>query len=217
MSDYYQHGFSSAVESNCSIPALCNYLNGVHDDLVLNAKLETSEQEDLLQKIELEIQANNAKKKRIDSNVERINQLIDIREQEIEANDLKRFTTNTNALDHSQHDYFLSYAIGTAILLLLTLYLVLFYSSTGFSVLYDVPVAGNGIFNPAVLSLALNRGGGAVGFVILFPVIFLAVGFATYVALEKYNKSKQKRKKSFLTRCFWNCGYHLSPGCHYRV
>lgn len=187
MSEQYQKGFASAMESKCALESLPNYLEGISNEMLNETELSLPEMQHLGKELELDTQANKIEKNRIDQRIVSVKRLLKSREELLENNELDRFSTPDFFSKNEQSDHFLSFAIGTIIILLLTLYLLLFYSSTGFSMLYGVPATGNGIFNPSIFSVALSRGGGAIGFVILFPVIFLAVGFAMYVALDKRN------------------------------
>ncbi len=77
------------------------------------------------------------------------------------------------------------FVIGIFIVLLLTLYLFVFYSSTGYSALFGVKPGTTGFINPNVFMEASNKGGGVVAMLILFPVIFLGLGFLIHDALER--------------------------------
>lgn len=75
--------------------------------------------------------------------------------------------------------------IGSFIVILLTLYLFIFYSSTIYTVIYGVTSKTQGILNPNVFIEALNKGGGVIALLVLFPTVFLGVGFLFHNALEK--------------------------------
>lgn len=77
----------------------------------------------------------------------------------------------------------LTFVISTVIVIFLTLYLFLFYSSASYSAIYmsanDSNTSGlaNHIFNPQALGLAYEQGFFALLLVLLLPVIFLGLGF----------------------------------------
>jgi hypothetical protein len=75
--------------------------------------------------------------------------------------------------------------IGSFIVILLTFYLFIFYSSTIYTVIYGVTSKTQGILNPNVFVEALNKGGGVIALLVLFPTVFLGVGFLFHNALEK--------------------------------
>mgnify|MGYP000070723207 CR=1 FL=1 len=195
MNNYYKQGFSAAVESKCALSSICNYLDGAYDEIIDNITISTSEKEQFRHKLTQEIDQIELQKKRIDSSISNINQLIESREQEIETNELTRFTSTNYESTKATTNKFLPYAIGVIVTIGLTFFLILFYSSTGFSILFDVPASGNGILNPSVYAIALHHGGNALLFVILFPFLFMAVGFATYITFNKYQKTKGEQSK----------------------
>lgn len=80
---------------------------------------------------------------------------------------------------------YVPFVIGTFIVILLTLYLFVFYSSSGYSAFYGVKPGSFGFINPNVFAEAQNKGGGLLAMIILFPVIFLGLGFLIHDALEK--------------------------------
>ena len=88
------------------------------------------------------------------------------------------------------------FVIGTFITILLTFYLFTFYSSSGYAALYGVKEGKiSWISNPFA-----EISGGSIAIVILFPVIFLGLGFLIHDALEKNKKlAAQKKPKKFLT------------------
>jgi hypothetical protein len=99
--------------------------------------------------------------------------------EELEIDKIKLKDGETPATDY------LSFAIGAFITVLLTLYLFVFYSSSGYSAFYGVKQGSLGFINPNVFAEAKNRGGGVIALIILFPVIFLGMGFLIHDALEK--------------------------------
>lgn len=78
---------------------------------------------------------------------------------------------------------FVPLGISGLFLLALSLYLIVFYSSTGYAAFIDIPpglIAG--FLAPDVYSQAE---GGVLAFIIFFPFVFFAVGYAVHVAIEK--------------------------------
>ena len=84
-----------------------------------------------------------------------------------------------------QPDY-LPIAIGGFIIVLLTLFLFTFYSSTGYSAFFGIPKESiSEIIISNVFGEARSNGSGALSFVILFPIIFLAMGFIVHLSIER--------------------------------
>lgn len=77
------------------------------------------------------------------------------------------------------------FVIGAFIVILLTLYLFVFYSSTGYSALFGVKPGNTGFINPNVFMEGVEKGGGVIAMLILFPVIFLGLGFLIHDAIER--------------------------------
>ncbi len=78
---------------------------------------------------------------------------------------------------------FVPLGISSLFLFALSLYLIVFYSSTGYSAFIDIPpglIAG--FLAPDVYSQAQ---GGVLAFIIFFPFIFFAVGYAVHIFIER--------------------------------
>ncbi len=84
-----------------------------------------------------------------------------------------------------------SYYIGTTILVLLTFYLIVFYSSASYSAFFRIYVPGvnlrEAMLDPKTFIKALNDGFGELLFILLMPFIFLALGYLIHKFFE--NKS----------------------------
>ena len=84
------------------------------------------------------------------------------------------------------HSEILPFIIATFITLLLTFYLWAFYAASGYAALNGVKAGStgfSGIFG--ALTDAFNKGGFVVVITVLFPVVFLGLGFLIHDALEK--------------------------------
>ncbi len=116
------------------------------------------------------------------------------------------------------------FIIGAFITILLTLYLFVFYSSSGYSAFYGVKPGSLGFINPNIFSDAVNKGGGVIALIILFPVIFLGLGFLIHDSIEKNKKFKANNEPrnykiiialifvAFIADAF--IGYKISQGIH---
>jgi hypothetical protein len=92
--------------------------------------------------------------------------------------------------------------------------LFVFYSSSGYSAFYGVKQGSLGFINPNVFADAKNKGAGVIALIILFPVIFLGMGFLIHDALAK-------KKYAFIIGllCFTFIadgiiGYKIAQGIH---
>ena len=82
-----------------------------------------------------------------------------------------------------------SYYIGTTILVLLTFYLIVFYSSASYSAFFRIYVPGvnlrEAMLDPNTFIKALNDGFGELLFILLMPFIFLALGYLIHKFVDK--------------------------------
>lgn len=219
---YYEIGFKSAMDSKGAPEALPEYLEGIYRSLSKVSSYSETELEDLVENLENTLTKEEEKKEKQEGSLRSMQYMI--AELEGEIDDVNSITSSEEKADLSSG--FFSFAFGAVITLLLTLYLFLFYSSTGFSTLYGVQEKGNSVFNVDVFTDAGSRGGSAFGFVILFPVIFLAVGFVMHIFLERYKASKRQNKQAdfmgvglilvvtFLADAL--IGYKIAEGLHMR-
>ncbi|MGC4103755.1 syntaxin family protein [Ferruginibacter sp.] len=103
------------------------------------------------------------------------------------------------------------FIIATIITVLLTFYLWAFYAASGYAALNGVKegkTGFSGIFS--ALADAFNKGGFVVVLTVLFPIIFLGLGFLIHDALEK-----KKYGMIFILLLFTLCfdaiiGYNIS-------
>jgi hypothetical protein len=109
---------------------------------------------------------------------------------------------------------YIPFVIGIFITILLTFYLFVFYSSSGYSAFYGIKQGSLGFINPNVFSEAKTKGGGVIALIVLFPVIFLGLGFLIHDALEKkkYGFITLLLIFTLITDSF--IGYKISQGIH---
>jgi len=109
---------------------------------------------------------------------------------------------------------YIPFVIGIFITILLTFYLFVFYSSSGYSAFYGIKQGSLGFINPNVFAEAKTKGGGVIALIILFPVIFLGLGFLIHDALEKkkYGFITLLLVFTLITDAF--IGYKISQGLH---
>lgn len=190
---YYSRGVKTGVEAHFSASALHNFLDGVYDEIKLKTRFSNEEFVQLENTINKNVFSKEAVLEKLKNKRERLKKRISFIDDQIETSHLSTYAEDTiSGGDRSQS--YLSYLIGGIILLLLTLFLLLFYSSAGTTILYGTPKYGGGIFNPELFGIATQKGLGALVFILLFPMAFLAVGFGTYIALQDYSKTGQGTK-----------------------
>ena len=138
------------------------------NDLLNSKKSQIGEVENAISKIQNGI---IEKEQRIQNTEEAIKQ------RESEISDIKESKDAATGI--------VPFVIGAFIVILLTLYLFVFYSSTGYSALFGVKAGNTGFINPNVFTEGANKGGGVIAMLILFPVIFLGLGFLIHDAIER--------------------------------
>lgn len=218
---YHQYGFRSAQHSSSRPEAIEGFLDNVYEKFLDEQKLDEKGLRDRISKLKAEVQQEKQKKN--DANAElfsnkanKTDKEKEIEELEIEKIDIKNGEGETGGT--------IPFVIGAFITLLLTLYLFVFYSSSGYSAFYGIKKGSLGFINPNVFSEAINKGGGVIALIILFPVIFLGLGFLIHDSLDKNKKlvsEKKPRKFGLILSLLFITliadafiGYKISYGIH---
>lgn len=188
---YNQLGFRSAAKSQSNPEAIEGYLEIVYDQFLEDEKLSEKGIKDRIAKIKGEVQQELTKKQDAIAalNVSKRNK--EEMEKTIEELELEKIEIKNGSGETGDTT---SFVIGMFITLLLTLYLFVFYSSSGYSAFYGIKPGSLGFINPNVFADASARGGGVIALIILFPVIFLGLGFLIHDSLQK-NKILKKENK----------------------
>ena len=216
---YTQLGFRSAQKSQSKPEAIDNYLEIVYDKFLEDQKLDEQGLKDRIAKLKAEVQQEKAKKQETIADINANKRNKDDKEKEIEELELEKIDIRNGDGETGDTTPFV---IGAFITLLLTLYLFVFYSSSGYSAFYGIKPGSLGFINPNVFADATNNGGGVIALIILFPVIFLGLGFLIHDALEKIKAGKNKTSAivtilvllviTFIADAF--IGYKISEGVH---
>lgn len=218
---YTQLGFRSAQKSQSAPDAIEGYLEIVYDKFLEEQKLDEQGLKDRVSKLRAEVQQEKARKQDIiaETNANKRNKedkVKEIEELELEKIDIRNGEGETADTT--------PFVIGAFITLLLTLYLFVFYSSSGYSAFYGIKPGSLGFINPNVFADATNKGGGVIALIILFPVIFLGLGFLIHDSLEKNKKLANENKPNqygviitlllitLIADAF--IGYKISEGVH---
>ncbi len=170
---YTQLGFRSAQKSQSNPEAVDGYLEIVYDKFLEDQKLDEQGLKARIAKLKAEVQQEKAKKQEAiaDTNANKRNK--EDKEKEIEELELEKIDIRNGDGDTGGNTT--PFVIGAFITLLLTLYLFVFYSSSGYSAFYGIKPGSLGFINPNVFADATNKGGGVIALIILFPVIFLGL------------------------------------------
>ncbi len=217
---YTQLGFRSAQKSQSNPEAVDGYLEIVYDKFLEDQKLDEQGLKARIAKLKAEVQQEKAKKQEVIADINANKRNKEDKEKEIEELELEKIDIKNGDGDTGGNTT--PFVIGAFITLLLTLYLFVFYSSSGYSAFYGIKPGSLGFINPNVFADATNKGGGVIALIILFPVIFLGLGFLIHDALEKIKAGKNKTSAivtilvllliTLIADAF--IGYKISEGVH---
>ena len=218
---YSQYGFRSAQKSQSNPEGIDGYLNNVYDKFLEEQKLDEKGLKDRISKLKAELQQEKSKKNDVNAEISSNKIYKDDKEKQIEELELEKIDIKNGDGEIGDTS---SFVIGAFITLLLTMYLFVFYSSSGYSAFYGIKKGSLGFINPNVFSDAAIKGGGVIALIILFPVIFLAMGFYIHVAIENNKKLNSQNKASKFGTIFLLLlitliadvfiGYKISQGVH---
>jgi hypothetical protein len=218
---YTQLGFRSAQKSQSAPDAIEGYLEIVYDKFLEEQKLDEQGLKDRISKLKAEVQQEKARKQDAIAEINANKRNKEDKEKEVEELELEKIDIRNGEGETVDTTPFI---IGAFITLLLTLYLFVFYSSSGYSAFYGIKPGSVGFINPNVFTDATNKGGGVIALIILFPVIFLGLGFLIHDSLEKNKKladdNKQKQYGVIFTLLIITLiadafiGYKISEGVH---
>jgi hypothetical protein len=218
---YTQLGFRSAQKSQSAPDAIEGYLEIVYDKFLEEQKLDEQGLKDRISKLKAEVQQEKARKQDAIAEINANKRNKEDKEKEIEELELEKIDIRNGDGETADTTPFI---IGAFITLLLTLYLFVFYSSSGYSAFYGIKPGNLGFINPNVFADATNKGGGVIALIILFPVIFLGLGFLIHDSLEKNKKladdNKPKQYGVIITLLLITLiadafiGYKISEGVH---
>lgn len=184
-----------------SLMALPPYLQKVYHNIYNEQAENVDLQIAARANTQAEIERTNDEIRSIGENIERKNSDIGdidkrIAELKEEREEIKQSKERVNKEQR------LKLIIGLFIIIPLTFYLFLFYSSTFYSAFFRDPEtmtdAMNAMFDSNALANAYNRGFLALGFVLSAPIIFLGLGFALHFFSVQTGKAKYFKMLSIL-------------------
>jgi hypothetical protein len=196
---YFEVGRSVALNSKASVFSLSAGLDGAYSEFQKREKNYTRER---IGQYEAEIQSIVIEKNKIDGDIQKVVVQKQLKDDDIEdkKNDLQKVRSEgveTNSLP---------FIIGTLIIVLLTLYLFMFYASTGYSAFFGIPskLIG-GFLAPTVFEDAAVDGNGALIFIVhlflekknyagLAAVLLFTLAFDVFMA---YKIAKNAHDLSF--------------------
>jgi hypothetical protein len=186
---YRQYGVHCAQQSGSLPDSISGHLNSVYSKFERDQRLDEQGIIDRITKLGNEIQIeksriNNSKAKLLSSKENKENKQKEIDELEKEKVELH------NGVDGIDTPTFV---ISAFITVMLTLYLFIFYSTSGYSAIYGLKI-DNVFLNTDVFDEVASKGGAAIAFIVFFPIIFLGLGFLIHNSIEE-NKRREENKK----------------------
>ncbi|RDI14433.1 DUF6804 family protein [Flavobacterium sp. AG291] len=216
---YHDYGFQSAEYAKSRPQAILNFLENVYEKFIQEQKLDAKGIKDRVAKLKAEVLQSKARKNETQAELTTNETLKSNKEKVIEELELEKVDIKNG--DNENTDT-IPFVIGAFITVLLTLYLFVFYSSSGYSAFYGVKEGSLGFINPNIFGEA--KSGGVLALIILFPVIFLGLEFLIHYSLEKNKKNVIEGKpKKYLTIILLLSltliadafiGYKISQGVH---
>jgi len=206
-------GFLDAGESKASLQVLEAKLNIIAGD-------HKAQEENIKEDYKKEISDRMANNEPLEKMIGRVEKEIEEKRKEIEDlnGQINEIATGERGgkYQFENLDEFdpVAFYVGSAILVFLTLYLFLFYSSATYSALFkditkeltgydsqaELSILFNSIFDPYALTKSFNINMAQFSFITLATVIFIAMGFLVYLystpATGKMEKEEKERETS---------------------
>jgi hypothetical protein len=208
---FEQYGRESASASKADPTTVEASLATVYNQFLKDTKLDADGIKQRITRLEAEI----LQKKSSEANT-----TSEIASQELQKADVEKKLEELGVgrikliNEGAQTDEYVPFVIGLFITILLTFYLFVFYSSTGYSAFYGIKQGTLGLINPDVFANAQAKGGGILVLIILFPVIFLGLGFLIHDALDKKKYALISALLGFTFLVDSIMGYKISENLH---
>ncbi len=208
---YAHFGRIAAKSCNSHAALISHSLDNIYDKFLNEQELTGEGIKNRISKLRAEVIQKKNQKIQAQGDLNTQDKFKEDKEKIIEELEIDRIKVKEG--EAPSVDY-VPFVIGAFITILLTLYLFVFYSSSGYSAFYGVKQGTLGFINPNVFAEAKTKGGGVTALIILFPVIFLGLGFLIHDALEKkkYGFITLLLVFTLITDSF--IGYKISQGLH---
>jgi hypothetical protein len=189
---FTQLGFKSAEKAQSQPSTIDGYLDNAYDKFLKELELDEAGKKERINALKEKIKCEKISKEEANAEIDTLKQRVEKCDKKITEKEREKIDIQ-NGDGTMENGDTTAFVIGAFITLLLTMYLFVFYSSSGYSAFYGIKQGSLGFINPNVFSDAINKGGGVIALIILFPVIFLAMGFYIHVAIENNKKLKAQK------------------------
>lgn len=208
----YQHyGKVAAKNMNANAANLGNSLDNIYQRYLNEQKLDEEGIKQRIKKLRDEILQKKNQKESLNSTFQSaigLKESVDDKIEQLEIEKVKLKDAEAPATDY------IPFIIGVFITILLTFYLFVFYSSSGYSAFYGIKQGSLGFINPNVFADAKNKGVGVIALIVLFPVIFLGMGFLIHDGLTKRKYLFIAGLLGFTFIADGIIGYKIAQGIH---
>jgi hypothetical protein len=194
---YTDYGFLQAGKLGGTVPGLRVCLQKLYHDFKQDIKDDNVKQEELKKPYKIQIEDYRGDTERLEKRIERV-KAVDlsrvvqkIETLKVELSHIKKNPQEVTGDDAGKASFF----IGGIILLFLTIYLFIFYSSASYSAFFkqfslnEIGVA-NSIFDAKALSKAMIDGVTELALILTIPFVFLGLGYLIHKFQEQKNNSK---------------------------
>lgn len=195
--NYTDYGFQQASRLGGTMPGLRTCLHKVFHDFKQELKDDTVKQDELKRPFKVKIEGYKADNDRLEKKIEkvkidnlpRLSQKIEKIKEELSH--IKQHPHEVTGDDAGKASFF----IGSIILLFLTVYLFIFYSSASYSAFFkqfslnEIGVA-NSIFDAKALTKAYRDGITELALILTIPFVFLGLGYLIHKFQEQESNKK---------------------------
>ncbi len=200
--DFYRKwGFREAGNQNANPDSLQKCLSKVFGDYREKIRSNADNYRSRIKELEGQIKSGKTAIQQIENDITPKKEKIEALKEE-----LHDIETKPEKFEIESEFSALGFTIGSVVLVFLTAYLLLFYSSAFYSAFFknlgetlgqlsgdDLQILFNTIFDPKALQEAKKSGMYGLIFTIIAPILFLATGFLLYVFFQKKQSSAFKR------------------------
>jgi peptidoglycan hydrolase CwlO-like protein len=194
---YTDYGFLQASRLGGTTPGLRTCLHKIYNDFKQEIKDDVAEQDKLKKPYKVKIEDYKGDNERLEKKIEKV-------KTDYLARAIKKIETLKEELSHIKKNPQevtgddagkASFFIGGIILLFLTVYLFIFYSSASYSAFFkefslnEIGVA-NSIFDAQALSKAFKDGVTELALILTIPFVFLGLGYL----IHKFQEQKDYKK-----------------------
>jgi len=184
--DYYNYGFKSALQSKCNPNVIVDFLEGIYTHLSGQQSNDPIDLKESIANARNALTIDRQKELGLKAQVQSTDQLINQTQADLQALELDKSDYENKHI--SSNNQGINFTLAVIVVVFLSCFLFLFYASAGYTALYGLSEDSNGFLNNNIFQTAREKGIEVLGFVILFPTLFFAVGFALHIALDNQKK-----------------------------